>query len=373
MVDNTEVDIIKHGDEIQLIHGITSRALNSHDVASAMTPQSQEVSCYIDYNISMPAQNLWRVDILNTANDGNIWQTIKSHVRLIHVSTGAALRFSGRQLPDWGFNQHEVVADRNTDHMDSVWNVEEHRYTKSADQRERERQMVHAEMIPTKPTTLTFFEKFMELQFKMLWSSTAETQQTHMYSSEPLDWPLMNKGIAYWVDSKSNAQIHLIGNLALWYSGTATIFLYITLLAIYLLRRHRLCYDIDETTWTQFCKCGEVLFAGYLIHFLPYFFVERTLFLHNYLPALVFKIMLLCFMIEHLYDVLRQLFRSESICYYYCIAVGAWLISILYVFQRFSVLTYGLRQINGRSITADDLIALRWKDTWDFIIHKELA
>ena len=33
----------------------------SHDVAAPVTPQNQEVSCYIDYNISMPTQNLWRV------------------------------------------------------------------------------------------------------------------------------------------------------------------------------------------------------------------------------------------------------------------------------------------------------------------------
>lgn len=43
--------------------------------------------------------------------------------------------------------------------MDAVWNVEEHRYTKTADQREREREMVTAEMIPTKKTSLTFLEK----------------------------------------------------------------------------------------------------------------------------------------------------------------------------------------------------------------------
>lgn len=373
VVESTEVDVIKHGDHIQLIHGITSRALNSHDVASSVTPQSQEVSCYIDYNISMPAQNLWKVDILNKASEGNDWHTIKSHVRLIHVQTEAALRFTGRQLPDWGFNQHEIVADRNIDHMDSVWNVEEHRYTKTADQRERERQMVHAEMIPTKPTTLTFFEKFMELQFKMLWSSTSEPIQTHMYSSEPMDWPLMSKGIAYWVDKNSNAQIHLIGNVAIWYSGAAAILLYVTLLSIYLLRRRRFCYDIDEKTWNQFCRCGEILFAGYLLHFLPYFFVERTLFLHNYLPALVYKIMLLCFMIEHVHDVITQLFRSVNVIRYYRFVVVIWFIGILYVFQRFSLLTYGLLQLNGHSITADDIIALRWKDTWDFIIHKELS
>lgn len=32
-----------------------------HDVAAPLSPHSQEVSCYIDYNISMPAQNLWKL------------------------------------------------------------------------------------------------------------------------------------------------------------------------------------------------------------------------------------------------------------------------------------------------------------------------
>lgn len=51
-------------------------------------------------------------------------------MRLIHESTGAVLRFTGRQLPEWGFNQHEVAADRQHDQKGSIWNVEEHRYTK---------------------------------------------------------------------------------------------------------------------------------------------------------------------------------------------------------------------------------------------------
>jgi dolichyl-phosphate-mannose-protein mannosyltransferase len=52
-------------------------------------------------------------------------------VRLVHVNSSQALKFSGRQLPDWGFNQHEVVTDRVIAQEDTVWNVEEHRYTTS--------------------------------------------------------------------------------------------------------------------------------------------------------------------------------------------------------------------------------------------------
>lgn len=233
--------------------------------------------------------------------------------------------------------------------------------------------MVTAEMIPTKPTTLSFFEKFAELQYKMLWSQTLTDAPTHMYGSYPLDWPFMSKGIAYWVDAKSNAQIHLIGNIIIWYSGTYALIIYITLLAIYLLRRRRQCFDIDAETWARFCQCGEVLFGGYLIHFIPYFFVERSMFLHNYLPALVFKIMLLCFVIEHLYVIIRQWFRSQTLCLGYISAVMTWLAVVLFVFKRFSILSYGISEIDGRPINADDILSLRWKDTWDFILHKELS
>ena len=69
--------MIKNGDVIQLVHGMTHRALNSHDVAAAMSPQNQEVTCYIDYNISMTAENLWRVDITN--QDENDTSTYCNH------------------------------------------------------------------------------------------------------------------------------------------------------------------------------------------------------------------------------------------------------------------------------------------------------
>lgn len=194
LVVGDQPDPIKHGDEIHLVHGITSRALNSHDVAAPMSPQCQEVTCYIDYNISMSAQILWKVEIINRDQEGPVWHAINSHVRLIHVTTGQALRFTGRQLPDWGFHQHEVVADRVVNQDDTVWNVEEHRYTKKqvADQKEIERQLLNEEMIPIEPTVLTFLEKFRELQLKMLWYT--DSVQSHMYSSEPLEWPLLSKG-----------------------------------------------------------------------------------------------------------------------------------------------------------------------------------
>ena len=40
------------------------------------------MSCYIDYNISMAAENLWKVDIVNTHMTGSDrWHAINSQVR----------------------------------------------------------------------------------------------------------------------------------------------------------------------------------------------------------------------------------------------------------------------------------------------------
>lgn len=77
------------------------------------------------------------------------------------------------------------------------------KYCLGEDQKERERDLVNAEMIPTAATKLSFWEKLLELQYKMLITAT-ENVQNHMYSSEPLEWPLLSRGIAYWVSSKSN-------------------------------------------------------------------------------------------------------------------------------------------------------------------------
>jgi dolichyl-phosphate-mannose--protein O-mannosyl transferase len=47
-------------------------------------------------------------------------------------------------------------------------------------------------------------------------------------------------------------------------------------------------------------------------------------------------------------------------------AVLIWIGSIVLVFYRFAPLAFGVVPL-----TADDVRGLRWKDTWDLIIHKQ--
>lgn len=126
-----------------------------------------------------------------------------------------------------------------------------------------------------------------------------------------------------------------------------------------------MCYDLDEQAWEKFQLIGEVFFAGYLFHFLPYFFVERTLFLHHYLPAFTFKVLLMAALIEHLYVVLKDVIRLRFLQYLYVVILMFLVSAVFYTFKKFTVLSYGMTPL-----TTNDIINLRWKDTWDFIVHK---
>lgn len=359
MVVSEPHDKIRDGDLIQLVHGITGRTLNSHDVASAMSPFSQEVSCYVDHNISMPAQNVWRVKLLNAKETNYHWHTINSQAQLIHHNSSLALCLSGRQLPDWGFHQHEIVANKDLRSEDTVWNVEEHRYTKSEDQKEREIQLGQAEFVPLGPTSLSFFEKWLELHSKLI-NYQKDAVKDHLYASEmPLDWLLMARGTAYWVDnesSESNAQIFFMANIATHHIALISLIIFASVcISCLLMRRRQLKIPLDEELWIKAQFTMVVLMSGYLFNYLPYFTYESPLFLHYYLNAYIFEILFIGAAIQLLCD----LSNNSYLC-----ACGVFIIlsRSTYGFLKMAPLTY------GTDLSKIELENLRWSETWQLIV-----
>lgn len=350
-------DKIKDGDLIQLVHGLTGRTLNSHDVASSMSPYSQEVSCYVDHNVSMQAVDVWQVRLSNPQDTSGYWHTINSQLQLIHFNSSSVLRFSGRQLPEWGFHQHEIVADKEFKNGDSIWNVEEHRFTKSEDQKERELQLGQAEFVPLEPTSLTFFEKFYELHYK-LFSHQQDAIKDHLYACEsPLDWIMMSKGTAYWVNNtpNDNAQIFLIGNVHNTYIGLICIVILCAFMAFYILRRRRqILGDLGEAVWDKVKFQTVVLLSGYLLHLMPYFLYESPLFLQYYLSAIIFKILIIGSLVDHLYDIAPKAYIPHGI-------VIVIIAKSVDTFMKLLPLSY------GSSLAKEQVDQLRWKETWQLI------
>ncbi|XP_068012071.1 protein O-mannosyl-transferase 1 isoform X2 [Melanerpes formicivorus] len=353
---------VRHGQVVQLVHGITTRYLNTHDVAAPLSPHSQEVSCYIDYNISMPAQNLWRVEIVNRESDSEVWKTILSQVRFVHLNTSAVLKLSGASLPEWGYRQLEVVGEKLSKgyHQSMLWNVEEHRYGKSQEQKEREVEL-HSPTQMDLSKNLSFMAKFTELQWKILTLKNEDTE--HKYSSSALDWITMDTNIAYWLHPTSAAQIHLLGNLVTWTSANLAALLYACLSLCYLLRRRRQICDIPEDAWQLWLSAGGISLGGWAVNYLPFFLMEKTLFLYHYLPALTFQILLIPIVLQHLSD---HLCRSVLLKSMFSGLTIAWFSSVYFVYCTFSPVTYG-----QPSLSASELRALRWKDSWNILLRKQ--
>ncbi|XP_034871472.1 protein O-mannosyl-transferase 1 isoform X3 [Mirounga leonina] len=352
---------VRHGDVVQLVHGMTTRFLNTHDVAAPLSPHSQEVSCYVDYNISMPSQNLWRLDIVNRESDTEVWKTILSEIRLVHVNTSAVLKLSGAHLPDWGFRQLEVVGEKLSRgyHESMVWNVEEHRYGKSQEQKERELEL-HSPAQMDVSRNLSFMARFLELQWRMLTVRSDDSE--HKYSSSPLDWITLDTSIAYWLHPRTSAQIHLLGNVVIWASASLATLVYALLFLWYLLRRRRSIRDLPEDSWLRWVLAGALCAGGWAVNYLPFFLMEKTLFLYHYLPALTFQILLLPVVLQHISD---HLCRSPLLRSLFSGLVVAWYSCACHVFNTLRPLTYG-----DRSLSPSELKGLRWKDSWDILIRK---
>ncbi|KAM5146947.1 protein O-mannosyl-transferase 1 [Mantella aurantiaca] len=362
MVVSSPPRAVRHGDTIQLVHGMTARFLNTHDVAAPLSPYSQEISCYIDYNISMPAQTLWKVEIVNHESDKDTWKTILSEVRLVHVNTTATLKLSGSALPDWGFRQLEVVGDKVAKgyHQSLVWNVEEHRYGKSQEQSEREQELNTSPQMDV-GRNLSFMARFWELQCKML-TMRSESPE-HKYSSSPLDWVSLDTSIAYWLHPKTTAQIQLLGNPIIWYSANLGAILYMVLFLFYLLRQRRAIYDIPQGSWQALQLMGILCLGGWAVNYLPFFLMEKTLFLYHYLPALTCLILLLPPLFEHIH---QHVLRSEALKNTFSSLLLVWMSSVFLTYRNLCPLTFG-----DPALSAAELRSLRWKDTWDILIRKQ--
>ena len=97
--------------------------------------------------------------------------------------------------------------------------------------------------------------------------------------------------------------------------------------------------------------CG-FLFLGWFLHYFPFYIMGRQLFLHHYLPALYFAILLLCGVFDLITSSLRPRIRLQFAVILIIIAIWS--------FAHFSPLAYGSPWTKAKCNNA------KWLKTWDF-------
>ncbi|TPX41703.1 dolichyl-phosphate-mannose---protein mannosyltransferase [Synchytrium endobioticum] len=287
------IRFVRNGDLVQLIHVMTNTMLITHDVASPLSPTHMEMTTISESELNHRYnESLWKVEFIeSTLPLGTKLRSRKRHFRLTNHVHKVAVHTYKSKLPEWAFGQQEVNGNKNFAAKDNTWWVEEvqHKtiingtelYPDEADNSKPEE-----DEIPK----MAFLEKFFELQNLMIQHNAGLTA-SHPYSSTPITWPFVLRGISFWENAEGLRQIYLLGNPFVWWTCVLGVLMYA---AMYVLDRILLRRGIDDIgvairRWWD--RAGGFMWLAWIFHWLPFFLMGRQLFLHHYLPALLFSVL----------------------------------------------------------------------------------
>ncbi|KAG0250374.1 hypothetical protein BG011_008403 [Mortierella polycephala] len=278
------LEYLKNGDYVRLNHVQTHKRLHSHDHKAPKTEDENhfEVSGYGHKDFPGDANDEWRVEIVEhdgpNAAAGDELHTLRSKFKLVHINMNCDLFSHKVKLPKWAFDQQEVTCMRSALPTKTTWIIESNQY----DAYPEDAPMVNYEK-------LGFLGKFLELN-KVMWNTNAGLTDSHPYDSRPSSWPWLRRGISFW--GKDQKHIYLVGNWLTWYLSSAAVALYVVIRVLLVIRDKRGYRDDFRGLREYYELSGGFFFMAWCFHYLPFFLMGRQLFLHHYLPALYFAILL---------------------------------------------------------------------------------
>ncbi|KAF8584112.1 glycosyltransferase family 39 protein [Ramaria rubella] len=300
---NGELRFIRNGDVIRLSHASTTRNLHSHPVAAPVTKLNNEVSCYGNTTVG-DVNDHWIVEVVDDLQRGSAEHVDRIHslttrMRFRHHTLGCYLRAANAVLPQWGFKQIEVSCDKENNPKDAhtYWNVESHW---------NDRLPPGEQSLYSSP----FFRDFWHLNIAMMTSNNAlipDPDKEDVLASKPIDWPWMHLGLRMCGWGDNQIKYYLLGTPTIWWAGTSSLILSLVVLGVYLLRMQRRYNDFEPGEWDQFLYVGKVAFVGWSFHYLPFLIMGRVTYVHHYLPALYFSVLMTGHLIDHF------IFRSRGL------------------------------------------------------------
>ncbi|KAG0362241.1 Protein O-mannosyltransferase 2 [Gamsiella multidivaricata] len=291
--DFEEVQTLRHGDLVRLVHEGTGHNLHSHRIKAPLTSNQWEVSAYGSDDV-VDSNDEWKVEVVEEQSShpkNGVVRSLSTTFRLRHNILECLLTAENKNLPQWGFRQIEVFCDQRnrTTSPHSIWNVEQHWNDK----------------LPAGGDSTyksKFWKDFWHLNVAMMTSNNAlipDPDKEDVLASNPSQWPLLAVGLRMcgWGDDK--IKFYLLGNPIVWWSGTLSILVFMSTCALYIIRRQRKFQDISPAEWEQFQYAGKILVGGWFLHYAPFCIMGRVTYLHHYFPALYFTLLLFSYILDH--------------------------------------------------------------------------
>lgn len=358
VVDYPEDDLIGHavmgGDKVRLKHVVTDTILLTHDVASPYYPTNQEFTTVgLDVaNGDRFNETLFELR-MNSAKKQTPLKTKSGLLKFIHVPSQVAMWTHTKPLPEWGFGQFEINGNKANTDQSNTWFFDE--IIDLTDP-------VRLEYKPKEPKKRNFFKKYYELQMSMFAQNNALTSE-HPYSSEPITWPFIVRGVSFWTHDADRSQIYFHGNFVGWWLSIGLIAVMLGIMAADQLTKRRNFYAINRVGQSKLYNSLGFFLVGWACHYFPFFLMGRQKFLHHYLPAHLISALVAGGMVDFIFgefdDEAMEAKKRDN--HFNKKLVGATvLIMILLVgcFWYYSPLTYGYPGLTVPQIQARQLMKI---------------
>lgn len=204
---------VKNGDVVRFRHLVTDSWLLTHDVASPYYPTNQEFTTVGAEDAAGKRFNdtLFEIRIENGKGKQQ-FKTMSSHFKLVHFPSKVAMWTHEKPLPDWGYKQAEINGNKNIAQSSNIWYVEEIPGLPADSPRLKKEER--------KVKNMPFLKKYFELQRAMFHHNNALTS-SHPYSSQPIQWPFLLRGVSFWTENETRQQIYFLGNPIGWWIASS--------------------------------------------------------------------------------------------------------------------------------------------------------
>lgn len=249
--DNRLGHKVKNNEVVRLRHVGTDTILLSHDVASPYYPTNQEFTT-VDHETAEGARfndTLFEIKI-EQGKDKQEFKSMSGHFKLVHYPTKVAMWTHTKPLPEWAYKQQEINGNKNIAQSSNVWYVDEIPSLPPDDERNKRE--------PKKPKYMPFLKKYFELQRAMFYHNNALTS-SHPYSSHPIQWPFLLRGVSFWTQNDTKRQIYFLGNPIGWWIASSLLAVFAGIIGADQLSLRRGLDALDEREYTTFLLTPWIL------------------------------------------------------------------------------------------------------------------
>ncbi|PSK38586.1 hypothetical protein C7M61_002520 [Candidozyma pseudohaemuli] len=325
------------GMTVRLMHPMTGRNLHTHEIAAPVSKSEYEVAGYGNLTIGDLKDN-WVVEIMEShgKEDSLKLHPLTTSFRLKSAALGCYLGVPGNSLPQWGFRQGEVVCFKNPFRKDkrTWWNIENNRN----------------EILPNAPEEFKlprtkFFKDFIQLNLAMMATNNAlvpDSDKQDDLASKFWQWPTLHAGIRMCSWASDKVKYFLIGSPATTWPSTFAVVLFCFITLYHLIRWQRQINDFqDPHKLKTFLMGGIYPMFGWGLHYMPFVIMGRVTYVHHYLPALYFAMLVFVYEIDAFTAPLKRSSTSAGRAAYLGIYIGLYVL-VIGTFWYFRWIAFGM-------------------------------